>query len=138
MALGRPKAVLVLSAPQREQLEMVGQFALAASAIGSAGAHDSDERRGDQQPGDCPSVEDHPGHGGQMAGTILGTRCGGKGTYAANAAVGTGLRRRSEARRSSAWHHHAVSGPGHGQGHGDRPMSARSWTSGVFGFSTAN
>jgi hypothetical protein len=54
MAMGRPKAKLVLSAGQREQLESSSQLALPAGRVGDAGANHSAECGGKNQSADRP------------------------------------------------------------------------------------
>jgi len=53
MAMGRPKAGLVLSGEQRGELEKHVQFPLASGGTGDSGAHCFAERGGKDEPTDC-------------------------------------------------------------------------------------
>jgi hypothetical protein len=75
MAMGRPKAALVLSPEQRAQLEKYGQFAFAYSGTGDSGADRFAERGGKDESTNCPAIGTEQRDRGQMAATLRGAGC---------------------------------------------------------------
>jgi hypothetical protein len=62
MAMGRPKAVLVLDAELREQLESLAKLALSSGGIGASGQEYFVERFWEDEPGNCSAAGDYMGH----------------------------------------------------------------------------
>src|SRR2546422_2557156 len=75
MAMGRPKAALVLSPEGREQLESLASSRSLPAGLVNRGADHSDECFGKNEPADCPAVGTGERYGGQVAAPIPGAGC---------------------------------------------------------------
>jgi hypothetical protein len=67
MAMGRPKAVLVLDAELREPARKFGQLAVSSGGIGASGQVYFVERFWEDEPGNCSTAGDQQGHGKSVA-----------------------------------------------------------------------
>ena len=70
MAMGRPKAALILNVELREQLESLASSRSFPAGAGASSQDHFAECHWKDQRGDCRGTGDHEGHGGPVAATF--------------------------------------------------------------------